>query len=91
MGDGRMTEMAEELDAHMRNERRRRGLEPKEIDILAYRRSGNRELMAQRVERVLMGRYGEEGRRALETNAVASAIHRVAVELMTDIFMGGKS
>lgn len=92
MGDGRMTEMAEELDAHMRNERRRRGLQPNEIDILSYRRGdSSRERLHQRIERVLLGRYGDAGRRAIETNAEANAIHNCAVELLTDIFTGGRS
>lgn len=91
MGDGRMTEMAEELAVYQAAERRRRGLPPEVEGLRIIPRRTDRRTARLHVERMLCRRYGEEGRRVIETNAEASAIHNCAVELLTDIFMGGTS
>lgn len=83
--EGRLADAAWELE----NERRRRNLPPEAEAIRIIPRRTDERTTRLAVERMLLRRYGEAGRRALETNAEANAIHHCAVELMTDIFMGG--
>jgi hypothetical protein len=82
MGDGRLTEAAWEIEQAVKSRADFRD-EAAAMDRL-WRESRDSAILG-RIDFALAGRYGEEGRQALQTNPTAKAIHQCAVLFIHDL------